>query len=599
MESDYLIFLAFTTLLISLVVYQWRDRKKLREKQNTLQSQVDKLIMADDEEYRVEVQSEDEFASIVDKFEDPSWHIYRNVEWEWRKGGSKNNPKRHGEIDFLLVHKDFGIVMIEVKGGRGITYDAKENRWLVWKNNKQIQIEGPYEQIQRNYQNLRDKIQFEASNLELKNFRPRINSFVVWTNVNSSESKFGFMGYDENTFYKDDLADPIEVEKRIKKQFVKKDTSDEILIRLFNKVLSSNVKGFSLLSYNGKISEKVEKLSNDIFQAYYDITNPNYKKIKIQGMPGTGKTFLATKLAEHEAEQGKKVLLMCYNLLLGEKLKSLLSDYLNISVFTFEDFLNELGISYDDYVDKNFETKLRDLDKPEEINYIKNQLDNLIVEADSHFKFDTLIIDEAQDISEKYWDFFSELVEAKQAKWVICYDKNQTITNKDWSTPLYLDTPQLILNTVIRSTKEIAQQYSKVYKDELEHYGESGLNPSISILESGSWQEANQELVKILEKIKKENEALMSSTTVLVPHSKDIVNLKSSLLEECTVESISRFKGLESDTVIVVFPSLKGIEKNYINSNLALAYVGLSRAKSSLFLICNREVQELCNWKII
>lgn len=599
MESDYLIFLAFTTLLISLVVYQWRDRKKLREKQNTLQSQVDKLIMADDEEYRVEVQSEDEFASIVDKFEDPSWHIYRNVEWEWRKGGSKNNPKRHGEIDFLLVHKDFGIVMIEVKGGRGITYNAKENKWLVWKNNKQIQIEGPYEQIQRNYQNLRDKIQFEASNLELKNFRPRINSFVVWTNVNSSESKFGFMGYDENTFYKDDLADPIEVEKRIKKQFVKKNTSDEILIRLFNRVLSSNVKGFSLLSYNGKISEKVEKLSNDIFQAYYDITNPNYKKIKIQGMPGTGKTFLATKLAEHEAEQGKKVLLMCYNLLLGEKLKSLLSDYLNISVFTFEDFLNELGISYDDYVDKNFETKLRDLDKPEEINYIKNQLDNLIVEADSHFKFDTLIIDEAQDISEKYWDFFSELVEAKQAKWVICYDKNQTITNKDWSTPLYLDTPQLILNTVIRSTKEIAQQYSKVYKDELEHYGESGLNPSIYILENGSWQEANQELIKILEKIKKENEALMSSTTVLVPHSKDIVNLKSTLLEECNVESISRFKGLESDTVIVVFPSLDGIEKNYINSNLALAYVGLSRAKSSLFLICNREVQELCNWNII
>ena len=599
MESEYLIFLAFTTILISLIIYQWRDRKTLREKQNTLQTQVNKLIMANDEEYRIEVQSEDAFASIVDKFEDPLWHIYRNVEWEWRKGGSKNNPKRHGEIDFLLVHKDYGVVMIEVKGGRGITYNAKENRWLAWKNNKQIQIEGPYDQIRRNYQNLRDKIQFGASNLELKNFRPRINSFVVWTNVNSHESKFGFMGYDENTFYKDDLANPIEIEKKIKNQFVKKDASDEILILLFNRVLSSKVKGFSLLSYNGKISEKVEKLSNDIFQTYYDITNPNYKKIKIQGMPGTGKTFLATKLAENEAEQGKKVLLMCYNLLLGEKLKSLLSDYLNISVFTFEDFLNELGISYDDFVDKNFETKLRDLDKSEEINYIKNQLDNLIVEADSHFKFDTLIIDEAQDISEKYWDFFTELVEAKQAKWVICYDKNQTITNKDWSTPQYLDTPQLILNTVIRSTKEIAQQYSKVYKDELEHYGESGLNPSISILESGSWQEANQELFKILEKIKKENEALMSSTTVLVPHSKDIVNLKSSLLEECTVESISRFKGLESDTVIVVFPSLKGIEKNYINSNLALAYVGLSRAKSSLFLICNREVQELCNWKII
>tara|TARA_B100000609_G_C17119730_1_gene384268 strand:- start:72 stop:944 length:873 start_codon:yes stop_codon:yes gene_type:complete len=289
---------------------------------------------------------------------------------------------------------------------------------------------------------------------------------------------------------------------------------------------------------------------------------------------------------------------MCYNILLGEKLKLLLSDYLSISVLTFEDFLNELGISYDDYVDKNFETKLRNLDKSEEISYIKNKLDSLIVEADSHFKFDTLIIDEAQDISEKYWEFFTELVEAKQAKWVVCYDKNQTIINKSWSPPQYLDTPQLILNTVIRSTKEIAQQYSQVYKDELEHYGESGLNPSISILETGSWNEANQKLVKILEKILEENETLLSSTTVLVPHSKDIVNLKSNLLEKCTVESISRFKGLESDTVIVVFPSLDGIKKNYINSNLALAYVGLSRAKSSLFLICNREVQKLCNWNI-
>ena len=170
--------------------------------------------MANDEEYRIEVQSEDEFAAVVDKFEDPLWHIYRNVEWEWRSGGSKNNPKRHGEIDFLLVHKDFGVVMIEVKGGRGITFNAKENRWLAWKDNKQIQIEGPYEQIQRNYSKLRDKIQFEAANLELKNFRPRINSFVVWTNVSSNESKFGFIGYDENTFYQDDLINP----KRLKKE---------------------------------------------------------------------------------------------------------------------------------------------------------------------------------------------------------------------------------------------------------------------------------------------------------------------------------------------------------------------------------------------
>ena len=76
MESNYIIFLVFGILLISLIIYQWRDRKTLIESKNTLQKQVDELTMANDEEYRIEVQSEDEFASILNKFEDPLWHIY-------------------------------------------------------------------------------------------------------------------------------------------------------------------------------------------------------------------------------------------------------------------------------------------------------------------------------------------------------------------------------------------------------------------------------------------------------------------------------------------------------------------------------------------
>ena len=59
--------------------------------------------------------------------------------------------------------------------------------------------------------------------------------------------------------------------------------------------------------------------------------------------------------------------------------------------------------------------------------HIKNALENAIVEADEIFQFNTLIIDESQDISEEFWDFFTELVSAKDAKWVVCYDKNQKL----------------------------------------------------------------------------------------------------------------------------------------------------------------------------
>ena len=89
-------------------------------------------------------------------------------------------------------------------------------------------------------------------------------------------------------------------------------------------------------------------------------------------------------------------------------------------MLTFESFINKLGISYDDLIDNGDEKyKLKDLDKEKEVAYLKNALENAIVEADEIFQFNTLIIDESQDISEEFWDFFTELVSAKDAKWVV------------------------------------------------------------------------------------------------------------------------------------------------------------------------------------
>lgn len=598
---NYFYFLAIV-LLSLLAFYFYVKFKKLNSKFQEKEALLEKSYSFLNNYSSVQIKSEEEFNDVVNRFSDPNWLNYRNVKWQWRKGGSINNPLEEGEVDFLLVHRELGIVLIEVKGGTGWSYDATKDRWSIKSSEGIKDAPGPYNQLSRNAAGLRNRIQFESKSMGIKNFRPPINKFVVWTNVKSTESKFGFLADDNNTIFADELVEPLALEAKIKKQFTNKDYSDSDLINLFSKILNSNIKGFSLISYNGKLSAKVEKLSEDIFNTYYDITNPEYKKIKIQGIPGTGKTFLATKLAEHEANHGKKVLLMCYNVLLGEKLKKDLSEYKNITVLTFENFINGLGISYDDNVlNGDAEVQLKNLEKELEIEYLKNKLEDLIVEADSKYNFDTLIIDESQDISEEYWDFFTELVRAKDAKWVVCYDKNQRITHTNWKPPYYLDNPQLILNTVIRSTKEIAKTYSKLYQDELEHFGETGLLPELVLLENGNWEIAAEKLNKTLKKLKDEDKNLLWNTTILVPHTKDIPKLKlnASYLKRCTVESISRYKGLESDVVIVVFPSLEGIRQHYINSTLALIYVGLSRAKSKLFLICNREVQEMCNWKVI
>ena len=549
---------------------------------------------------QIQHNSENEFAKVVEKFDDPKWFVYRNVRWQWRKGGSVNNPMNEGEVDFLLVHKDLGVVLIEVKGGKGWRYNATKDIWTVKTPNGFEEAPGPYSQLSRNAMGLRNRIQYESNKLGFKNFRPRVNSFVVWSNVNSDESKFGFIGYENNTIYANEFLNPQLIEDKIKKQFTLNDYKDDDLVLLFNKILNSNVKGFSLLSYSGKIAGKVEKISEDIFNTYYEITNEKYKKVKIQGIPGSGKTFIATKLAEHEEKHGRKVLFLCYNILLGEKLKTLFEDSTNITVLIFEEFINKLGVSYSDTVTINGETKpLKELSKIEEVKYIKQSLEDSIVDADEIFDFDTLIIDEAQDFYEGYWEFFTILVENKDAKWVICYDKNQGITHTNWKPPEYLNTPQIVLNTVIRSTKEIAKRYASLYDESIEHFGEIGIEPKLVLLEETNWKYIETKIEKILEDLSIESEELLLKTVLLLPHMKDLDNLSSKVIDTVSVSSVSRFKGLESDIIILVFPTLENLDRNYINDTLALLYVGLSRAKTNLYFLCGKDVQELANWKVI
>jgi len=599
MEFQYL-YISLIIVFLGISIYLYKELNKERRNNKENEQLLKKSFNFLNGYSQIQHNSENEFAKVVENFDDPKWFVYRNVRWQWRKGGSINNPMKEGEVDFLLVHKDLGVVLIEVKGGKGWRYNATKDIWTIKTPNGTEVAPGPYNQLSRNAAGLINRIRYESNKLGFKNFRPRVNTFVVWANVNSDESKFGFIGYESNTIYADEFLNPQIIEDKIKKQFTLNDYKDENLVILFNKILNSNVKGFSLLSYSGKIAGKVEKISEDIFNTYYEITNEKYKKVKIQGIPGSGKTFIATKLAEHEEKHGRKVLFLCYNILLGEKLKTLFEDSPKVTVLIFEEFINKLGVSYSDTVTINGETKpLKELSKIEEVNYIKQSLEDSIVNADEIFEFDTLIIDEAQDFYEGYWEFFTILVENKEAKWVICYDKNQGIIHTNWKPPEYLNTPQIVLSTVIRSTKEIAKRYASLYDESIEHFGEVGIEPELILLEETNWKYIETKIEKILKDLSSESEELLLKTVLLLPHMKDLDNLSSKVIDSVSVCSISRFKGLESDIIILVFPTLENLDKNYVYDTLALLYVGLSRAKTNLYFLCGKDVQELSNWKVI
>ena len=62
---------------------------------------------------QIQIQSEEEFGKVISEFSDPNWLSYRNVRWQWRKGGSINNPLEEGRLTFYWSTKNWGWFLLK------------------------------------------------------------------------------------------------------------------------------------------------------------------------------------------------------------------------------------------------------------------------------------------------------------------------------------------------------------------------------------------------------------------------------------------------------------------------------------------------------
>ena len=108
------------------------------------------------------------------------------------------------------------------------------------------------------------------------------------------------------------------------------------------------------------------------------------KRLFTSGPAGTGKTMLALEIAEKKASLDKNVLFLCFNQFLAEDLKNISSKF---KVQTFHSYLLEItGLKVpQDNLDYFFDEQL-----------IEAAFDVII---EKNIKFDTLIIDEFQDLA--------------------------------------------------------------------------------------------------------------------------------------------------------------------------------------------------------
>jgi DNA helicase IV len=322
-------------------------------------------------------------------------------------------------------------------------------------------------------------------------------------------------------------------------------------------------------------------------------------RVIFKGPAGTGKSLLAIELAKRAANQGRKVLLVCFNTLLAESLRRQYSHPL-LEISTVDSLVYRIA---------SLDTKNRfpsnPLDALKVINYDA-------IDIPSEYKVDQLIIDEAQDtLNERYLGFLDSLVTNGLSKgdWVAFGDFDAqriywNADNIDLVRKRFGDIPVAPLSKNCRNVVQIGHfvegvlpklpKWSEFLRD-----GEHP-NPTLLIIPP------NTDMVPLLDatisQFRKEHFAL-DEIVVLTPmeipnpsqvfseseYSEKFVSIESRKTGRVSFSTISKFKGLDSSCVIAMdLEQLKSW-----NARNELLYVLFTRATDRLAIMANEEARNM------
>ena len=527
-----------------------------------------------------------------------SWHIYSNL----RQHIVLYERISRGELDFVLTHPHYGIVLIEVKGygvfcENGEWFRIETNQ--LGKSNKK-KTKDPYSQVEDARGNLINFLFLNEQNLkpiikdsdDITKLVRSIHTLVIFPYLPDFEN-LGMKASKSNTLTQNDLDN---ISKYFEKNIQNKKFGEF-------KGMQEKIKNLLLPSVNTApmrgVTKNIEKQMIASTQEQSVVLNAvaeNNNFVSVTGPAGSGKTVLAAEVARKFAENGSKVLLLCYNQNLSKHLKQVFSEYETVEVNSLFGFFSKININLKDIGTTN-------LTPQDAAPIIAEVMNDNFDKFDSDF--DVLIIDEAQDFSPLFWPTFELLTESK--KWFIFSDKRQAITHSDWKLPELQNQSWLKfpLTKYLRSTKEISEKVLSVYEDDYIATAIKGIEPNFIKLTESGWKEALEIFSEVLKGLFEVEKYDTSQVQILVPHSryKEEVeqciykpNQKVGGIKGINIESIYKFKGLEKEVVVMVIPNVESLESDTTSDIKSLIYVGMSRATTLLIVIGDDEVKKLANW---
>ncbi|UTV99783.1 NERD domain-containing protein [Marinomonas rhizomae] len=439
---------------------------------------------------------------------------------------SSQNKSMIGEIDFIIFHPHYGVLAIEVKGGKvhidkdGFYYDKSD----FYSNEIKKQYIDPEKQLSRGLWPLQNIL-----NPFLKGLK--ISRAFIFPDSNLNIMKPSLC-YGSFSLLIEKKSLPFLEEKIIEimmeqKRYHNIPDYDRKAIDFAVNALLPSKRSIDFLSERIDYDKKFLKFTREQYECA--IISLMKRKSIITGWPGSGKTLVLLQLANYFSKLNLKVLFLTQNSLLRDKIYNCIKDYRCCDVYTLYGFV---GGSID----------IKDHEKMEKS--LKLKIDDGGVE-----KYDILIIDESQAFNEKYWQHLYYAFREKRI--VAGIDESQKFIYETGCTLSFLEElfedKAYVLCESLRIPKKVCDRI-KLFQ-----------SPKYSIInkrddDDDTLQEIitddkEYEVRKILDELFVEGVS-PEEICILAPFSSG--RIATDLIPQgVTVESIGRFRGLEKPIVII------------------------------------------------
>ena len=309
-------------------------------------------------------------------------------------------------------------------------------------------------------------------------------------------------------------------------------------------------------------------------------------RVEVRGGAGSGKTFLAMEQARRLAQKGQRVALVCYSHGLASYLERITATWPRRQQPGYVGEFHALGVLWgapegpDESLRTDETVRFWEHDLP-------LQMTDLAAQLEPGHRFDSIVVDEAQDFADAWWDpLLAALKDDEAGGLYVFTDEGQRVFNRHGSPPVPL--VPLILDHNVRNTRQIANAFQPLVDHPMRFLGGEG--PAVKFVacsRDDAMDVGDDEVELLLEEGWRPEDVALLTTGTRHPEQKERQAAGNAAYwdsfwdaEQVFYGHVLGFKGLERRAVVLVVNEESAFERSRER-----LYVGLSRARDQL-VVC-------------